>query len=75
MHEKPDELREEIHKSVDSYNARRYHEASGNVTPDDVYFGRRQSIFERREELKLRTLEKRREKNKQFAGTGAQSAT
>jgi transposase InsO family protein len=75
VYETPDELREEIQKFVDFYNTRRYHEALGNVTPDDVYFGRRQSIFERREKLRLRTLEKRRKTNKQIAGTGAQSAT
>ncbi len=33
----PDELRQEVQKFVDFYTARRYYEALGNLTPDDVY--------------------------------------
>ena len=38
---------------------RRYHEGIGNVTPADVYYGRREEIIKRREKQKRQTLNER----------------
>ena len=56
----PGDLEGEIEAFVKHYNHHRYHEALGNATPADTYFGRAQSIIRRRERIKKRTIEHRR---------------
>jgi transposase InsO family protein len=61
VHTSPDQLREAISRFVDYYNRERYHEALRNVTPDDVWFGRREAILNRRKQLAIRALVARRD--------------
>jgi len=62
----PSALKEAIEKFVEYYNHRRYHEALGNVTPADVYLGRREDILARRKEAKRQTLQARHEHNQKL---------
>ena len=56
----PGDLERQIESFVEHYNHERYHESLKNVTPADVYFGRAQSILNRREGIKTKTIEHRR---------------
>ena len=60
VHGAPWELAEEVRDFVLYYNSQRYHEALGNVTPDDVYFGRKEEILKERRKLKQQTLARRK---------------
>jgi putative transposase len=59
----PEALIEAVAKFVRYYNEQRYHEALGNVTPADVYYGRRDAILIRREEVKQHSIAARKAAN------------
>ena len=57
----PNELEDRIRQFVDYYNHERYHESLNNLVPADVFYGRGQSILDKREKIKLKTLALRRQ--------------
>ena len=59
----PDALRAAMTEFIEFYNHRRYHEGIGNVTPADVYCGRREGILKWRQEQKQATLDAQFEYN------------
>jgi len=62
------ELQEHLQRFVNNYNHERYHESLDNVTPADVYYGRRNDILDQRAIIKSRTLIQRKVQNLQLAG-------
>ena len=56
----PWELEAALRDFVAYYNNERYHEAIDNVTPADVYFGRRYEVLTERSKIKRRTMERRK---------------
>jgi len=62
----PDDLQASIEAFVNYYNNHRYHESLNNVTPADVYFGRAKELLNHRNEVKLKTIKERRNKNKKI---------
>ena len=56
----PGDLEQQIHAFVEHYNHVRYHESIGNLTPDDVYFGRAETILAERHRIKRATIANRR---------------
>ena len=48
----PESLRAAMADFIEFYNHLRYHESIGNVTPADVYYGRRENILRRRVDQK-----------------------
>ena len=59
----PGDLELEIRKWVDYYNNERIHESLDNVTPSDMYFGRKEKILTQRDIIKEKTLQMRKQIN------------
>jgi len=62
-YELPSQLEKAIADFVDYYSYRRYHKALGDVTPADVLYGRREQILQRRKEVRIQTVNHRRDYN------------
>ncbi|MDD5703307.1 MAG: integrase core domain-containing protein [Dehalococcoidales bacterium] len=63
-YELPSQLERAIADFVDYYNYRRYHNALDNVTPSDVLYGRKDEILQRRKEVQIQKINRRREYNR-----------
>jgi transposase InsO family protein len=64
VYETPAVLERALADFVNYYNYLCYHEGIGNVTPADVYYGRRDEILAKRKEVQERTLQQRRDYNR-----------
>jgi putative transposase len=63
-YEFPNQLELAIIEFVDYYNYRRYHKALSNVTPADVLCGKKEEILKRRKEVKIQTINRRKDYNR-----------
>jgi putative transposase len=72
-YELPSDLEAAIAAFVTYYNFSRYHMALSNVTPADVLNGRREQILQRRKEVQLRTIDRRRRYNRTVRKLSADS--
>ena len=64
----PWELEKAITEWVHHYNRERYHESLDNVTPADVFEGRRNEILDQRALVKAKTMTQRKIHNLRLAG-------
>ena len=64
----PWQLEKAIADWVQHYHHERYHESLDNVTPSDVYQGRRDNILDQRAIIKSRTMMRRKVQNLRLAG-------
>jgi putative transposase len=62
----PWELKQAIEAFVAYYNHERYHEALDNLTPADVYSGKGEEVLSRRQNIKQKTLQNRKQFNLQM---------
>ena len=56
----PWEMEAAIEDFVACFNHERYHESLDNVTPADVYFGRRYAVLTERDTIKRLTMKRRK---------------
>lgn len=70
----PEELKRATVEAIARYNATP-HEALDNVSPNDVYAGRKEEILRKRKEKKRLTLERRKKYNLEGYGNNNQIAT
>lgn len=57
----PEQLIQALTEFVKKYNERRYHESLKNLTPADVYFGRTEQILRKRQQIKMNSIQNRRQ--------------
>jgi transposase InsO family protein len=56
----PGDLKARIAEFVEYYNTERYHETLNDLTPEDVFTGRGQTVLNRRRKIKQKTIQQRR---------------
>jgi len=59
----PWELEKQLEEFVNYYNHERYHESINNLTPADVYGGKKEKVLNERAEIKRKTMKMRRMNN------------